>query len=154
MEHTGSAATSTHRSISAKPARSVGGSSLPICQNGTCLVYCRAGNWQVWRERWQKVAGRVKRPLGYTGPSLAGAPSDAPISGGGRPKAQRIHQRMLFKKGGMEPHANGWERNPAKTARTTPNTSGTLREISKRFWWYGGGYCALREGETDASLFG
>ena len=27
---------------------SVVGSSLPTCQNGTCLVYCRAGNWQVW----------------------------------------------------------------------------------------------------------
>jgi len=26
---------------------SVGGSSLPTCQNGTCLVYCLVGNWQV-----------------------------------------------------------------------------------------------------------
>ena len=26
---------------------SVVGSSLPICQTGTCLVYCQAGNWQV-----------------------------------------------------------------------------------------------------------
>ena len=25
----------------------VGGSSLPACQNGTCLVYCQAGKWQI-----------------------------------------------------------------------------------------------------------
>ena len=28
-------------------APSVGGSSLPVCQNGTCLVSCLVGNWQM-----------------------------------------------------------------------------------------------------------
>jgi len=33
--------------LSDLPVGNVGGSSLPTSKNGTCLVYCRAGEWQV-----------------------------------------------------------------------------------------------------------
>ena len=44
--------------LSDLPLGNVGGSSLPTSKNGTCLVYCRAGEWQV-REGGLAEAGKT-----------------------------------------------------------------------------------------------
>jgi len=46
----------------------VGGSLLPICRNGTCLVYCQGGNWHI-RKGGLAEGGRSQAPPNHVGRS-------------------------------------------------------------------------------------